>query len=129
MTDATGGCLCGAVRFTATGPPTRVGLCLCLECRKHHGAMFYAAAVFPADRFSRTGDTRAYKGRAFCPVCGSSVYAESVGEVEVHLGALDDPNAFTPSYELWTCRRAPWMPRFEGVQSFETDRTNAGKLD
>lgn len=42
MTNVTGGCLCGKVRFTASGEPDRVGLCHCLDCRKHHGALFYA---------------------------------------------------------------------------------------
>lgn len=40
----TGGCLCGDVRLVATGQSWRVGLCHCLDCRKHHGALFYAAA-------------------------------------------------------------------------------------
>ena len=49
MTDdpATGGCPCGAVRIAAAGAPWRVGLCHCLDCRKHHGAPFFAAAIFP----------------------------------------------------------------------------------
>jgi hypothetical protein len=48
MTQHTGGCLCGAIRITATGQPNRTGLCHCLDCRKHHGALFFAAAIFPA---------------------------------------------------------------------------------
>jgi hypothetical protein len=55
-----GGCLCGDVRITATGRPKRVGLCHCLDCRKHHGALFYAAAIFPEDAVTISGATRAY---------------------------------------------------------------------
>ncbi|MGX1099285.1 hypothetical protein ACSSVZ_003338 [Amorphus sp. MBR-141] len=36
MDRFTGGCQCGAVRLVATGRPYRVGLCHCLDCRKHH---------------------------------------------------------------------------------------------
>ena len=41
METFSGGCLCGDVRLVATGRPYRVGLCHCLDCRKHHGALFY----------------------------------------------------------------------------------------
>ena len=81
-----GGCLCGDVRIVALGPPDRVGLCHCLDCRKHHGALFYAAAIFPDDAVKITGDTREYAKRFFCPRCGSSVFARFGDEIEVHLG-------------------------------------------
>ena len=49
MDRFTDGCLCGNVRIVASGLPCRVGLCRCLDCRKHHGALFHASAVFPRD--------------------------------------------------------------------------------
>ncbi len=55
MDRFTGGCLCGDIRIVASGHPHRVGLCHCLDCRKHHGALFYAAAVFPQDAVTITG--------------------------------------------------------------------------
>lgn len=117
-----GGCLCGAVRFAAKGPPDRVGLCHCRECRRHHGAVFYAAAIFPAGAVQVDGETRDYDGRHFCPRCGSSVFARSEAELELHLGALDDPVDLVPSYECWTRRRAAWLPPFPGVTGYDTDR-------
>ncbi len=117
-----GGCLCGAVRLLATGQPDRVGLCHCLDCRKHHGALFYAAAIFPQTAVSITGETHHYQGRHFCPRCGSSVFASSGEEVEVHLGALDSTAELKPTYELWACRREAWLPGFVGVESYERDR-------
>ncbi len=122
MEKVTGGCLCGAVRFEATGAPRRVGICHCLDCRKHHGAVFHASAIFDATAVVVTGDLRAYEGRAFCPICGSSVLSRSGDEIELHLGALDEPNRFAPSYELWTIRRETWLPPFEGMVSHARNR-------
>lgn len=91
MDRFTGGCLCGKVRLVASGQPYRVGLCHCLDCRKHHGALFHASAIFPEEAVSIEGETRDYAGRFFCPQCGSSVFSRSADEIEVSLGALDAP--------------------------------------
>ncbi len=116
-----GGCLCGAVRIAARGNPLRVGVCHCMDCRKHHGALFHASAIFPAEAVSVAGETRAYQGRNFCPTCGSSVFSRSGGEIEVHLGTLDAPDRFTPTYELWTIRRESWLPPFPVAERFSRD--------
>ena len=125
MDETTGSCLCGAVRVVARGELNRVGLCHCLDCRKHHGALFFAGAIFPAEAVTITGDTREWKSRHFCPTCGSSVFARWADEVEVHLGTFDAPDRFTPTYELWTVRREAWLPDF-GLKGFEHDREPAG---
>ncbi len=124
MGQNSGGCLCGAVRLTTTGQPYRVGVCHCLECRKHHGALFHASAIFPRDAVSIDGLTHSYEGRHFCPRCGSSVFAVSGDEIEVNLGALDTPSQFTPTYELWTVRREGWLPTFPVATQYEKNRTS-----
>jgi hypothetical protein len=129
MEQVTGGCLCGAVRLVASGQPYRVGICHCLDCRKHHGALFFAAAIFPAEAVSVQGETRHYGERHFCPRCGSSVFARSGDEVEVHLGTLDEPNRFVPAYENWTIRRESWLPEFVGMNHYERDREASGRVE
>ena len=122
MERVTGGCLCGDVRLEASGAPLRVGICHCLDCRKHHGALFYASAIFPAEAVTVTGAVSEYEGRCFCPRCGSSVFARTGDEVEAHLGTLDAPDVFTPDYELWCTRREGWLPEFPGTKRFARDR-------
>ena len=127
MDRFTGGCLCGAVRFMATGRPYRVGICHCLDCRKHHGALFHASAIFPETAVSIEGDTRAYAGRHFCARCGSSVFSRSDDEIEVSLGALDEIDQFRPTYELWTIRRESWLPPFPLARRYERNREGTGR--
>jgi hypothetical protein len=129
MERFTGGCLCGDVRFVAAGAPYRVGLCHCLDCRKHHGALFFAAAIFPEDAVTSDGETREYAGRFFCPRCGSSVFARNEDEVEVHLGSLDAPGELIPTYESWTVRREPWLPAFPLAARYERNREGAGRTE
>ena len=129
MDGLTGGCLCGDVRLEASGRPYRVGICHCLDCRKHHGALFYAAAIFPQDAVAIAGETRDFRGRHFCPRCGSSVFARFGDEIEVHLGALDAPDQLLPTYENWIVRRESWLPPFPLAHRYERDRETTGRAD
>ncbi|WP_425040334.1 GFA family protein [Primorskyibacter sp. S187A] len=128
--EVTGGCLCGALRFVVGGQPYRVGLCHCLACRKHHGAPFHASAVFPQQAVTLTqGKPGEHEGWAFCTLCGGSVFAQSCDEIEVHLGALDAPDQFQPTYELWTCRREAWLSPVPGARQYERNRTSSGRSE
>jgi len=129
MSEFTGGCLCGNVRLVATGSPYRVGLCHCLDCRKHHGALFYAAAIFPQDAVSVEGETNAYQARHFCPRCGSSVFARYDDEIEVHLGTLDAPDQLMPTYESWIVRRESWLPPFPLNRHYDGNRKSTGRTE
>ena len=124
-----GGCLCGDVRIEATGQPYRVGICHCLDCRRHHGALFHASAIFPQDSVTIDGETRDYVGRHFCARCGSSVFGRSVDEIEISLGALDEPDQLMPTYELWTIRRESWLPAFSLKHRYEHDREGTGRTE
>lgn len=129
MDEVTGGCLCGDVRIAASGSPYRVGLCHCLDCRKYHGALFHASAIFPQEAVTVEGETREYAGRHFCPRCGSSVFGRSGDEIEVSLGALDAIDQFKPTYELWTIRREGWFPPFPLEHHYERDRNPASRFE
>jgi hypothetical protein len=129
MDEFSAGCLCGEVRIVASGRPFRVGICHCLDCRKHHGALFFAAAIFPQDSVKISGETNEYQGRHFCPRCGSSVFARFGDEVEVHLGSLDEPNQLKPTYESWIIRRETWLSPFPLSRSYDRDRKSAGRYE
>src|SRR5258705_11622589 len=112
MDRFTGGCLCGNVRIVASGLPYRVGLCHCLDCRKHHGALFQASAVFPQDAVMIDGETRDYAGRVFCPRCGSSLFASTTNEIQGNVCSLPAPDQLMPTYKSWIVRRESCLPPF-----------------
>ena len=91
MDRFTGGCLCGDVRLVASGRPYRVGLCHCLDCRKHHGALFHASALFPRDAVTIDGELvlGQFNGRPACiripfgtGVCGAAAETLQVQRIE-----------------------------------------------
>lgn len=129
MDAFTGGCLCGNVRFVAKGRPYRVGVCHCMDCRKYHGALFHASAIFPEDAVSVEGETGSYAGRHFCPRCGSSVFGHTGDEIDVNLGSFDAPDQFTPTYELWTIRREAFLPPFPLARHYDRDRDDANRFE
>ena len=125
-TVISGGCGCGAVRFTARGKPVRVGVCHCLTCRKSHASAFNPFVVFRREQVVIQGMLATWQSsvswtRSFCPACGSPVLSEYQGdpEVELSLGSFDEPGLFRPQYEMWVVRREPWLqpldvPQLEG---------------
>ena len=115
---ADGGCLCGAVRYRAGGPPLHADYCHCRMCQRSVGAPVVAWGTWPADRFAwLAGEARTFasseKGaRSFCPSCGTQltfVHADDPALVDVTLASLDDPAAFAPQYHIWTMSRIPWL--------------------
>ena len=117
-----GGCACGAVRFELAGPPLKVGLCHCTKCRKATGAPFLHYADWPLAAFRVNGRYATWKGRSFCPVCGTRLFQLGDDGVEVALGAVDEaPGDLAPSREAWTVRREHWLPPIPGTVQAQGD--------
>ncbi len=129
METRTGGCMCGKVKFSVSGEPYRVGICHCMDCRKHHGGLFHASAIFPQDSVRIEGETGSYNGRFFCQNCGSSVFGKSNDEIELNIGSFDSTNQFEPTYELWTIRREAWLPDFPSLKQYDQDRDTQSRQE
>jgi hypothetical protein len=116
----TGGCLCGAVRYSATGTPEFQGLC-------HVGFI-----CFPCDAVKIEGETLAHKGvggsglpadRHYCPTCLSPLFGMSEiipGKTNIYAGSLDDSAQFVPTFAIFVRSRPPWDQSSAGLQCFET---------
>lgn len=105
--ERTGGCLCGAVRFTATLTGTSFGVCHCTACRKWTGSALLGITV-PEVNLAWTGlDQIARRGsstrgeRAWCGDCGSPLWFRIIGTatLELPVGTLDDASGLTMTNE------------------------------
>ncbi len=131
-TSYTGGCLCGAVRYEATGEPDYAGHCYCADCRKASGAGFIPFMGFDAEQVRFSGETRQFRSLSFrgteavrnsCPTCGGLVFGGVVGQDVSHTiyaGSLDDPTRFQPRMAIFNRDRPDWALIPEGVEVFET---------
>ncbi|MBZ7922102.1 GFA family protein [Ensifer adhaerens] len=123
MAILSGKCLCGQVKVSVRGEPTRVGICHCTDCRQESGSAFTFYGIWPAARFESSGETAEFQGRCFCRHCGSRVFSVDEQEAEVKLGILTEaPTPLKPSYELWIKRREAWLRPVDGAEQFEEDR-------
>jgi hypothetical protein len=122
----TGGCLCGAVRYSVRGDPVHVGRCHCADCRKESGSAFTVYGQWPVGALELTGEVTAYQGRGFCARCGSRLLdPPQPGEplVEIRLGSLDDaPFGLTPEAEVWVKRREGWLAPVAGAGQHDENR-------
>ena len=113
-----GRCLCGAVKFRASGRPKWTIWCHCQSCRRHCGAPAAAFASFSVDnvamiqgeitKFQSSPGTR----RGFCSRCGSTLTCESTmapGETHFHIGAFDRAADLAPTSDYFAEERLPWV--------------------
>jgi hypothetical protein len=116
---AEGGCLCGAVRFSAELPALWVAHCHCSRCQRAHGAPFVTwvgfradAVVLPPEGSSlRWFTTPEGAGRGFCAHCGSPMCFKSPaypGELHIaravfltELQQLPSSNVFFSTHARW----------------------------
>ena len=113
-----GGCLCGAVRYELTQPPTHTGYCHCRMCRRATGAPVFAGVSFRKDGFRLTkGQPRRYRSserafRHFCGDCGSPLFFEPLDApefLEVLVGSLDDASWVEMQRHSFAASRIPWF--------------------
>ncbi|HEY2707850.1 MAG TPA: GFA family protein [Caulobacteraceae bacterium] len=130
MTDRTGGCACGAVRFKITQPLMGVGVCHCTDCQKASGGPPNYVALAPTTGFEVTkgaakiyaskGDSGGEVSRAFCPECGTPLLSTPDGApfTPVKLGALDDNADLAPAMHLYVSSAPAWHLMHEGLPTF-----------
>lgn len=110
-----GGCLCGSVRYRASGPALRTLACHCRFCQKMTGSSFYAESMFPIDAVEFSGELSVYDHRSdtsgkvvhvhFCARCGTTVTLTFERWPEyraISRGSFDDPNWVDIASHIWT---------------------------
>lgn len=105
---ATGGCLCGGVRYAIDGPLRGVVVCHCGRCRRTQGHVAAYSACARVDlRFLAEGTLRWYamgdRRRGFCATCGAGLFWSADGRdtISVAAGTLDPPTGLVTIAQIY----------------------------
>lgn len=127
-----GGCLCGAVRYTIPGNPIAARACWCRLCQYLGAGSGTVNVAFASEGVTITGDPRwrtdtADSGgtlhRGFCADCGTPLFSRADARphlIFVRAGSLDDPGLMAPGATIWTSAAPAWahfdpaLPQSEG---------------
>ncbi len=127
----TGGCLCGAVRYSVDAEPLAARACWCRLCQYLGGGSGTANVGFPSDTFALTGELTIHEAvadsgnrmmRGFCPTCGTPVTSATEArphQIFVRIGTLDDPNLISPQITIWTSQAPDWACIDSAIPSIE----------
>jgi len=118
MTVRTGGCLCGAVSYEATGALRDVVVCHCRMCRKAHGHIgVYTASARDALRLVEARGLKWYRSsaqarRGFCSECGATLFWDGDGRdtMSIAAGTLDEPTGLATVLQIHVASAGDYYP-------------------
>jgi hypothetical protein len=122
-----GGCHCGKITYEADIDPDKAGLCHCTDCQTLTSSAFSLFVPVAKENFRLRGEPRVYvktaesgnrRAQAFCPECGTRIYASAEKDplvFNLRLGTVRQRAALAPRAQIW-CRSAlPWVNGLSSV--------------
>jgi len=132
-----GRCHCGFITYEAIVDPENVGICHCTDCQMLTGSAYRVSVPAPTESFSlltgepkiyiKTADSGAKRAHAFCPRCGTPIFARALNDPPTHslrVGCLRQRADLLPRRRIW-CRSAlAWSIDLERVPQSNGQRLN-----
>jgi hypothetical protein len=126
-----GSCHCGFITYDAIVDLAHIGICHCTDCQTFSGSAFRTGALASKDNFRlltgeptiyvKTAQSGAKRAQAFCPKCGTHIYACAVADPQVfsiRTATARQRGALIPSAQIW-CRSAQeWARDLRYLKSF-----------
>lgn len=129
MPPLKGGCTCGAIRFRLVAQPFDTGWCHCRICQHVSGSsgMVFTTVALSHFQIERGADrlgafqSTPFGERQFCRACGAPLtihVRHQPDEIDVAVGALDDPGAVNPGFHLYVAQAPYWLSLEDGLPRF-----------
>jgi hypothetical protein len=130
-----GGCHCGFITYQGEADPTKAGICHCTDCQALTGTAYRVSVPVDGATFKLSGTPTVYvktadsgnkREQAFCPRCGSPIYAASPGPeprtYSIRLGTVRQRRELAPKLQIWTQSKLDWVDDLSRVPSAERKR-------
>ena len=126
-----GKCHCGKISFEADVNPDAVGICHCADCQTLTGSVFRANVQAAAESFVLRGQPKIYiktadsgnrRAHAFCPDCGTPVYASAISDpptYSLRIGTIRQRGQLRPARQIWCQSALPWSMNIENLPKLE----------
>lgn len=122
MTDfeQSGGCQCGAVRYTLKKAPQVIYTCHCTECQKQSSSAFGISVRVEKTAIDVSGRTERFTKTSgdkltlceFCPSCGTRLFHNRPAYedmLNIKGGSFDDASWIKPAGHIWLVSRQKWV--------------------
>lgn len=127
-----GNCHCGKIAFEAEVDPNTVRICHCTDCQTLTGSAYRANVPAPAKTFVllrgeprtyvKTADSGARRAHAFCPDCGTPIYATALTNptsYSLRIGTIKQRAELRPSRQIWCRSVLPWSMDLTGIEKLD----------
>jgi hypothetical protein len=130
-----GACHCGRITYEAEVAPERSGICHCTDCQMLSGSAFRVTVPTVAGSFrlltgsptaylKTTADSGGRRRHAFCPHCGSPVYAgadeDNPPVRNLRVGCLAQREQLAPKRRIWCQSAVSWSQDISAVPGIAT---------
>ena len=130
-----GRCHCGYVTYEAEVDSEKVEICHCTDCQTLSGSAFRSVVPTPEDKFKllsgepkiyvKTAESGAKRAQAFCPECGTPIYATAVGEgpkvYGIRVGTARQRGDLRPRTQYWVRSAQHWVTDIGSLPKVETE--------
>jgi hypothetical protein len=130
-----GGCHCGYLTYEAEADPERTSICHCADCQRLTGTVFRTSIPAAEGTFRmlsgeptiyvKTGDSGGKRAQAFCPRCGSPIYAAGAGDgpkiYNIRVGTTRQRDQLVPKRQIWCQSQQSWLAAIPTMPAFDKD--------
>jgi hypothetical protein len=129
-----GACHCGKIGFEAEVNPENVLICHCTDCQTLSGSAYRTVVPVTGNEFRlvsgtpkiyiKTAQDGTPRTQAFCPDCGTPIYAGPVesasGMLGIRVGAIRQRAQLAPQKQYYCQSAQDWVQDLSAVTRIET---------